>query len=422
MKRNLFSEINSLYASSKESPNVMHFIMKMQDTIDGKVLRHAVDTTMERYPYFAVKLTKMDDRYVFESNEQPVAVVNTEKDIELNSKESNFHMLAFSWQNDIIIVNICHALTDGTGAYELIRTFLYYYCSEFYDVKLNRDGIRLNGDFIPPQEWDDPTENLPEQPSGGGGEIQPSISPEHEMGEEGDDAKTVFGISIDESEFMRFSSANDGSPGTITALFLSRAIADVHPDKKNPIRISMCVNQRKALNAPLAHQSLVGGAWLEYKDKMRTWPVDKQATCFRGMVFAQTRDESVLSTQASITSFTKKLLALKTDEERFEAAKNNSHSLKAVLSATVSYVGKANFGEAEKYIKEFHLWAHPLNESILLEISAVNRKVTIEFIQNFSNPVYFDAFLKELTNSGISFEHKYTEKLVIPNVKLPWSV
>jgi hypothetical protein len=69
MTRFLFSEINSLYASSKESPNVIHFIMRMQDTIDGNILRHAVDTTMERYPYFAVKLTKMDDRYVFESNE-----------------------------------------------------------------------------------------------------------------------------------------------------------------------------------------------------------------------------------------------------------------------------------------------------------------------------------------------------------------
>ena len=421
MTRFLFSEINSLYASSKESPNVIHFIMRMQDTIDGNILRHAVDTTMERYPYFAVKLTKMDDRYVFESNEQPVAVVNTEKDIELNSKESNFHMLAFSWHDDIIVLNICHALTDGTGAYELLRTLLYYYCSEFYNVKLSRDKIRLKGDIIPPQEWDDPTINIPDPPLGGGGEILPSLNPEIEKKREGD-VRTVFGISIDESELMRFSSANDGSPGTMTALFLSRAIADVHPDKVSPIRISMCVNQRKALNAPLAHQSLVGGAWLEYKEKMWTWPIDKQAMCFRGMVFAQTRDESVLSTQASINSFTRKLLALQTDEERFEAAKENRQSLKAVLSATVSYIGKANFGEAEKYIKEFHTWAHPLNESILLEVSAVNHEVTIEFIQNFSDPVYFDAFLKELSSNGIRFEHKYTEKLAIPNVRLPWSV
>lgn len=421
MTRFLFSEINSLYASSKESPNVIHIRMRMQDMIDGTVLRHAVDTTMKRYPYFAVELKKLGGRYAFESNERPVTVINSEAGIELGSEASDFHMLAFSWFDDHIIVNISHALTDGTGSYELLRTLLYYYCSEYYNVKLSSDGVRLVGDTIPSQEWDDPTVDLPDTTPGGGGEIMPSINPEREMGR-ADNTKMVFGISIDESEFVRFSSANDGSPGTMTALFLSRAIANVHPDNGSPIRISMCVNQRVALKAPLAHQCLVGGAWLEYKEKMRPWPIDKQATCYRGMVFAQTRDESVLSTQTAINRFTRKLLALKTDEERFEAAKENCQSLKKVLSATVSYVGKANFGEAEKYIKEFHLWAHPLNESILLEVSAVNHKVTIEFIQNFSDPVYYEAFLKELDDNGISFEHKYSEKLVIPNVRLPWSV
>ncbi len=421
MTRFLFSEINSLYASSKESPNVIHIRMQMQDMIDETVLRHAVDTTMKRYPYFAVELKKLDGRYAFEPNERPVTVIKSETGVELNSRDSNFHMLAFSWFDDYIIVDISHALTDGTGSYELLRTLLYYYCSEYYNVKLSRDGVRLVGDIIPQEEWDDPTIDLPDTSLSGGGEKMPSIYPEHEIGS-ADNTRTAFGISIDESEFMCFSSANDGSPGTMAALFLSRAIADVHPDKDSPIRISVCVNQRKALKTPLAHQSLVGGAWLEYKEKMRPWPIDKQATCFRGMVFAQTRDESVLSTQTAINSFTRKLLSLKTDEERREAAKENSLSLKSVLSATVSYVGKANFGEAEKYIKEFHLLANPMNESILLEVSAVKHKVTIEFIQNFSDPVYFETFLKELDDNGIRFERGYSEKLVIPNMRLPWSV
>lgn len=39
-------------------------------------------------------------------------------------------------------------MTDGTGAYEVLRTLLYYYCSERYQVKLNDEGIRLVGDVI----------------------------------------------------------------------------------------------------------------------------------------------------------------------------------------------------------------------------------------------------------------------------------
>lgn len=60
------------------------------------------------------------------------------------------------------------------------------------------------------------------------------------------------------------------------------------------------MNQRKALHAPLAHQSLDGGAFLEYKDKMRDWPLDQQSTAYRGMVFAQTQEKNVLMDAASI--------------------------------------------------------------------------------------------------------------------------
>ena len=85
----------------------------------------------------------------------------------------------------------------------------------------------------------------------------------------------------------------------MVSLLFSRAVAKLFPDAKEAIRIALCVNQRKALHAPLAHQSLVGGAMLEYKEEMRDWPLEKQGTAYRGMVFAQTEEEKVLSGVAS---------------------------------------------------------------------------------------------------------------------------
>ena len=46
---------------------------------------------------------------------------------------------------------------------------------------------------------------------------------------------------------MRFNLDNDGSPGTMISLLLSRAIAGLFPTTENAIRIALCVNQRKAL-------------------------------------------------------------------------------------------------------------------------------------------------------------------------------
>jgi hypothetical protein len=73
----------------------------------------------------------------------------------------------------------------------------------------------------------------------------------------------------------------------MVVLLLSRSLAKLYPDAAGVIRIIVCVNQRKALHAPLAHQRLVGAAYLEYKDKMRDWDLERQGTVYRGMVFAQ---------------------------------------------------------------------------------------------------------------------------------------
>ena len=119
---------------------------------------------------------------------------------------------------------------------------------------------------------------------------------------------------------MRFNVKNDGSPATMISLFFSRAVARLFPEAKDAIRVVLCVNQRKALRALLAHQSLVGGAMLEYREGMRAWPVDRQATIYRGMVLAQTMDERVLAGVANQKGVNQMLLSKEDDRERLGLA------------------------------------------------------------------------------------------------------
>ena len=93
---------------------------------------------------------------------------------------------------------------------------------------------------------------------------------------------------------MRFNISNDGSPATIVALLLARTIDALHNEAPLPTVIAMCVNQRKALRAPLAHQSLVGDVRLPYTDRLRPLWFTTQATCFRGMVSLQSNEDMVL--------------------------------------------------------------------------------------------------------------------------------
>ena len=156
MEQKLFSELRPLYVTTKESPNEIRIRIRMRDLIAPDALRHAVDTTMERYPYFCVELQKKDGQYIFAENHRPVVITNSLHGVALNSEASNYHMIAFCWQDNWIILDVFHGMTDGTGAYEIVRTLLYYYCSGRYNVTLNDSGIRLAGDEISQEEWIDP--------------------------------------------------------------------------------------------------------------------------------------------------------------------------------------------------------------------------------------------------------------------------
>ena len=289
----------------------------MRDLIEQKTLRQAVDMTMQRYPYFCVELQKKEKQYVFIENHRPVIITNSLKGVELNSETSNYHMLAFAWHDNWIILDIFHGMTDGTGAYEVIKTLLYYYCSERYNIQFhNRDGIRLSGDFISEEEWIDPavkSTNLPEPRQI---DVPKALNLMKTAGLTESPSGIVYSVGISEAEFMKFNVENGGTPGTMVSLFLSRAIAKLFPDNKAPIRITLCVNQRKALNAPLAHHSLVGGVMLEYTEEMRHWAITKQIRAYRDSVSAQTQKEIVLAGVAAQKKINQTILSKETDQER----------------------------------------------------------------------------------------------------------
>lgn len=242
-----------------------------------------------------------------------------------------------------------------------------------------------------------------------------------EMALESDRRHTVYSIAVSESAFMRFTLDNDGSPGTMISLLLSRALAKLSPNAEGAIRIALCVNQRKSLRAPLAHQSLVGGVMLEYKEKMRDWPLERQGTIYRGMVFVQTNEENVLKGVASNAGMVRLILSKQSDEERLEVMSSINALTRRLITATVSYVGKANYREAEQYIRDFRAWTSSASNGLLVEVSAVNGRFTLDFIQHFSSPIVVNAFLKELEENGIVYDLQDVQELDLPNVKLPWT-
>ena len=112
---------------------------------------------------------------------------------------------------------------------------------------------------------------------------------------------------------------------------------------------------------------------------------------------------------------------MKTDEQRLDAMNAADAMLNRNMTAVISYVGKARFGDAEKYIRDFRTWTRCPDKGIIVEIAAVNGRFIMDIIQPFSDPVYVNGFLQQLRENGVAYEHLGVRELTLPNIKLPWS-
>lgn len=416
----LFTELRPLYETTKENPHVIRLKVRMKDAINPDVLRHAVDITMKRYSYLCVELTKKDGQYIFIDNDRPVVITNSLRGVDLNSPEANYHVIAFVYEDDWLALDVFHGITDGTGSYEVLKTLLYYYCTERYNVALSTNGVRLEEDDIRPEEWEEPIAHRKDLPTPKKAQQSDALNLVAAAGLENDKQNTVYSIVIDETEYMDFVKGNGGSPTTMTSLLLSRAISKMYPDAEQVIRMMVCVNQRNALKVPMARHSLVGGASLEYNDNMSSLPIDEQVGIYRKLLKKQTTDEEVLKGVAAQRALYNMILSKETDQERTELAKMLGDIMIRAITSIVSYVGRTDFNGAERYIRDFRTLTSPPPIGLGVEIAAVGKRFTLDFIQTFSSDIYVNAFLKELEENNIRFEMQEVSRLEIPEFKHPW--
>ena len=408
--KKLLSERFYLTWAGEEMSWTVRMTLKMRDVVNGNLLRQAVELARQRYPYYQVKLgIRKDDAgteyFVYEDNSEPWVVSEGEMPVQLIGPESNHHLLAFCYWDDCIAIDFFHCLTDGTGAYNILRTLLYEYCNRRYDVALSRANVRIAGDTISPAEWEDPAaqptpDNLHPFPVP---ERKRCINLTTQAKTAVNEAVETVNILVEEQEMMKYVSSGDTSPATLVSLLLTRAIARLHPDMTEGVpMVALAINQRPALGCPQAGQTMAGSLRLTLNDEMRGMGLELQQTIFRGMVALQSNEDNVIEsfwqTQNTQDMFEK----VPTLEGRHQAmAKAFSVALSAA-SACVSYVGKANLGAAEQYVDEMYTEADT-PYALTVEMSAVNGTFCISLMQRFADDTYLDAFLDELRQIGISY-------------------
>lgn len=87
----------------------------------------------------------------------------------------------------------------------------------------------------------------------------------------------------------------------------------------------------------------------------------------------------------------------------------------SAISFVASYVGKAHFGAAERYVTHFstEVWTP---YALTIEMSAVGGKFCISWMQRFSTDVYLDALFDEMRQLGLDATISWRRPLLVATI------
>lgn len=415
----IFSAMPFYYGATREAPNTFRITVEMRDEIDGAALERAVKKAMVRYPYFCVRVCATDRELLLTDNTEEVVVRKSRTPITLGGTEAREHLLAFSWWENTVSLDMFHGLADGCGALPMLATVLYCYCKERYDSNLDPEGIRLPGEEIPREEMEEPyprsvDENI--RPKGKAARKEALNLAKAGLCHAG--TPTVSYIQIPEDAYMKYSKDKDGSPAAITALLMARAIDRVHGDNKLPIICGMAMNTRKVLGRPLSHHSLVSQLFLEYKESMKKMDIRDQATCLRGMVMVQGQEENVWDSVRNNIRLFERVEAIPDIEGRRKMLRQVVSSFLDVDTFKVSYVGKSCMGAAQAYIRSIYSLVDLNGSGIMIEVNSAGGNFCLSLMQEWEEDVYLNAFLQELKAEGIAYTLAGKEPLQVSSVEI----
>jgi hypothetical protein len=230
-----------------------------------------------------------------------------------------------------------------------------------------------------------------------------------------DAVETVY-VQVSEEQMLEYVKHRDTSPATLISLMLDRAIARLHPDSDDAVPIvALAINQRPALGTPLAGVSLASALRLPLTHELQQMTDDLQETVFRGMVVLQSNADNVVEKFWMTNDRMDQLDRIPTVAGRHQTMAGAYAQAAAAGTCVMSYVGKANFGAAERYICGLctEVWAP---YAITIELSAAGGQFCISWMQRFSNDAYLNAFIAELHRQGLDATIAWRRPLVVATV------
>ncbi len=143
--------------TNERDTKVFRFVCELSEEIEKDILQKALENAMLLFPMYRCVLRRGVFWYYFESTDIKPQVVEEHKlpcNMLYHPNRRNL-LFEVSYYNKRINVEMYHALTDGTGALEFLKTLVYYYITIKYEKEFGGKLPAMNYDASFTQKMDD---------------------------------------------------------------------------------------------------------------------------------------------------------------------------------------------------------------------------------------------------------------------------
>lgn len=143
--------------TNERDTKVFRFVGELKENIDEEILKAALENTILLFPMYRTILRRGVFWYYFENTDlKPVVTVENKLPCSMLYHKNHKNLLfEVSYYNKRINLELYHAVSDGTGALEFLKTLLYFYITIRYEDDFNGKLPNLDYDASFSQKMDD---------------------------------------------------------------------------------------------------------------------------------------------------------------------------------------------------------------------------------------------------------------------------
>ena len=128
-----------------------------REEINGDLLQQALDRTVQRMPYLTDTLVAEETGKVwYAENPLPMQAAHTAELRRVGGRETNYHMLDLTWDENKTWFSMFHGFCDGQGISAFLETVLYYYYCMKDGKTYEPNGIRTDASPMDEGEIQEP--------------------------------------------------------------------------------------------------------------------------------------------------------------------------------------------------------------------------------------------------------------------------